>query len=163
MSIMQEDVRARNEGHFNSRNSSLFVASLMVLVILNGPPGQGPANIANRQTGPGQNDFWISYPPSRTDQSSAVPHPSWVSSALDRGPVMIFGHIEDCIACAVQAPICSEVNLSHEGNITYFDLLGGRDEAILAEALSVYDPSDGPHLVLWSWLSTRSWTPMASG
>ena len=60
---------------------------------------------------------------------------------------MIFGHIDDCIACQVQAPICSEVNRSHGGNIAYFDLLGGRDEATLTEAINVYDPSGGSHLV----------------
>jgi hypothetical protein len=76
-----------------------------------------------------------------------MPHPSWVISALDNGPVMIFAHIEGCMACAVQEPICVEVNGSHEGNLTYFDLLGGRDDAALNEALSVYDPSGGSHLV----------------
>ena len=60
---------------------------------------------------------------------------------------MIFAHIEDCISCALQAPICSEVNRSHEGDITYFDLLGGRDDATLNDALNVYDLSEGSHLV----------------
>jgi hypothetical protein len=103
--------------------------------------------MTDRQTGSGANDFWITNPSSGTGINLTEPHPSWVITALEHGPVLIFAHIEGCVACAVQEPICYEVNRSHEGNITYFDLLEGRDSAALSDAMNAYDPSGGSHLV----------------
>jgi hypothetical protein len=137
----------RGEKVFSFLVISLIILSVISFIILSESPSQDPANLTNRQTGLGKNDFWVTYPSSRSDQNSAVPHPAWVIAALDQGPVMIFAHIEDCMACAVQAPTCSEVNRSHNGNITYFDLLGGRDDVALNDALNAYDPSGGSQLV----------------
>ncbi len=127
--------------------SSLIMASLLAAIFLQDTNAEEQIIMTNRQTGVGENDFWQNYTSNGMISNSPVPHPSWVLSALDAGPVMILVHIEDCMACAVQAPICSEINKSNYGNITYFDLLGGRDGGLSDEALNVYDPSGGSRLV----------------
>jgi hypothetical protein len=127
--------------------STLIVVSLSLFFVLNGTAVQDPTLTTDRQIGSGANDFWFSNPSNGSGPGSNVTHPSWVISALDKGPVLVFAHIENCMACAVQEPICAEVNGTHQGNITYFDLLGGRDDMALNAALDAYDPSGGSHLV----------------
>jgi hypothetical protein len=126
---------------------SLIVASLSLFFILNGSEAQDPVLMTDRPTGSGANDFWFANPSTGAGLNSTVDHPSWVINALEKGPVLIFAHIEGCMACAIQEPICVKVNGSHEGNLTYFDLLGGRNDLALNEALDAYDPSGGSHLV----------------
>lgn len=126
---------------------TLIVASLSLFFILNGSQAQEPALMTDRQIGSGANDFWSANPSTGAGQNTTVDHPSWVIAALEKGPVLIFAHIEGCMACAIQEPICVEVNGSHEGNVTYFDLLGGRDDSALNDVMYAYDPSGGSHLV----------------
>jgi hypothetical protein len=126
---------------------ALILASLFSFVVLSTSKSQETSLSVNRPVGAGANDFWKTYPSTRADSGSMVTHPVWVQSALARGPVLIFVHLEDCMACAVQAPICSAVNESFKGQITYYDLLGGRDTTSLYEALGSYDPTGGSQLV----------------
>jgi hypothetical protein len=127
--------------------SSLIIASLIAVVVLQNAKTEEQIIMTDRKIGVGENDFWLNYTSKRMGSNSPVPHPSWVLSALENGPVMIFVHIENCMACAVQAPICSAVNDTYIGQITYFDLLAGRDDGPVDEALLTYDPSGGSQLV----------------
>ena len=90
--------------------SALIVASVTIYVVLSASSAQETAVSTNRSVGSSANDFWHTYPSTRADHGSTVSHPAWVQSALDKGPVMVFVHLEDCMACAVQAPICLAVN-----------------------------------------------------
>jgi hypothetical protein len=123
----------------------------VALVLATAPPtsasNEAGADLQDRAIGSGAADFWAVYPPANPKAQQSVEHPDWVSSAVASGPVMILVHQEGCIGCSFQEPVCDRLASQHAGNLTYFSLLGGRDDQRIMQAIAAYDPDGGAHYV----------------
>lgn len=138
------------------------MAVLVVLILLSAnllintdPSDSGNMIAGDGKIGTGDSNFWTTYPDSRPVPGSAVAHPTWLINEMSSGPVMLLVHQEGCAACAIQLPICLNVYESHSGNLTYLDILGGRDSQRLNDCIVTYDPDDGTHYVPLTILVTK--------
>ncbi len=113
------------------------------------------AGLQDRTLGSSVVDFWPVYPSVNPRALQGIAHPEWVLTALATGPVMILVHQEGCVGCAFQEPVCDRLGADHADNLTYFSLLGGRDDQRLMEAMGAYDPDGGTHYVPLTILVTE--------
>jgi hypothetical protein len=148
----------QQEGAGTSKNTIAMVCVAaaaiviaVVIVLATAPPtsvdNDTGAGLTDRSIGSGASDFWAAYPPANPKALQSVEHPDWVSAALASGPVMILVHQEGCIGCSYQEPICDKLASQHTQNLTYFSLLGGRDDQRISQAIAAYDPDGGAHYV----------------
>jgi hypothetical protein len=131
--------------------SLLAILIVIMLVLINfyapDPSQEGGPVPSDRNVGASAADFWANYPLSNPHAGQPVQHPSWLLAQLVSCPIMILVHQEGCVGCALQLPICNDVNASHPGNLTYVTLLDGRDDLKLSECITTYDPDGAAHYV----------------
>ena len=148
----------KNKGPILTRRNLLLIAAAAAAIVIaiglaiaSMPPTSNSnevgAGLQDRTLGTSAADFWPVYPAMNPNVRMNVTHPDWVLAALIDGPVMILVHQEGCVGCSFQEPVCDQLAATHAGNLTYFSLLGGRDDQRLMETIGVYDPDGGTHYV----------------
>ncbi|MDM7940686.1 MAG: thioredoxin family protein [Methanothrix sp.] len=89
-------------------------------------------------------DWWIVYPSQHAGSGTSVDHPSWVTDALKKKPVIILVHSSTCKPCVEQMENLKEPLATFGSDLDYYDILGegsGLEKA--TEVLSVYNPTGG--------------------
>lgn len=143
---------------------SVAAAAIIIAIglsIATMPPTAGfnevGAELQDRALGSGAADFWPVYPAVNPRALQEIAHPDWVLTALAAGPVMILVHQEGCIGCSFQEPVCDQLASAYAENMTYFSLLGGRDDQRSMEAVGAYDPDGGtPHVPMTVVITERT-------
>jgi hypothetical protein len=86
-------------------------------------------------------DWWTNHPDQSTSAGSEVEHPQWVLDALEKKPVLIMDHTEDCSSCKIQKKNIEKVLPDFAKNITYYDLLADGKDKRAFEILNAYNPT----------------------
>jgi len=113
-----------------------FSASLFVLILL----ASGISALGSEYpVGPGDDDWWTTYPDRSTRAGEDVNHPSWVIEALQEKPVMIYVN-NSCEYCEPQRNAVQSISNEFGVEIAFFDLNEGSD-ARADQVLQAYEPN----------------------
>lgn len=124
-------------------------AAVLTTLALSDPvqPENGQQLMSDRVIGSGENDFWKLYPDGNPSEGTFVNHPLWVLSNLTSRPLMILIHQEGCVGCAIQLPICNDINSTHPNNLTYISLSSELEYERVHDSILTYDPNGNAHYV----------------
>ena len=95
--------------------------------------------------GPGDDDWWTTYPAQNPESGSEVDHPAWILEALKDRPVLIYVH-KGCSYCKPQTEAMAEIAEDYNGKIEYFDLAGDGADSKAGDSAR-YDPNGGANYV----------------
>ena len=114
------------------------IASLITIALL----ASGFCAIgAEYSVGPGNDEWWTTYPDQSTGAANDVNHPSWVLDALKSKPVLIYVH-KSCSYCVPQTEAVQNITDEFNDKITIFEMSADND-ARSEEAMQAYDPNGG--------------------
>lgn len=128
---------------------AIVLAVVLTVLVLSDAfqPNSGQQLISDRAIGSGDNDFWTVYPDGNPSEGAAVGHPTWVLNNLTSHPIMILTHQEGCVGCAIQLPICNDINSTHVDNLTYIRLSSELEYERVYDCIMTYDPDGNAHYV----------------
>jgi hypothetical protein len=91
--------------------------------------------------GSGSTDWWTNHPEQSANAGTEVEHPEWVLDALEKKPILIMDHTQDCSSCKIQEKNIEKVLPGFAKNITYYDIMADGKDKRAYEILDTYSPT----------------------
>ncbi|MEM1513333.1 MAG: thioredoxin family protein [Candidatus Thermoplasmatota archaeon] len=119
-----------------------IIALIIISLILNGCVKNSSISAKN-SIGDGEDDFWIDYPSLHPQSGQKVAHPEWVLNEIEKKPLIILVHSNNCLPCIQQQKDLEEVMEEYGNKIIYIDILTDGSDSRAWDAYNIYYPQAG--------------------
>ncbi|MBC7129261.1 MAG: thioredoxin family protein [Thermoplasmatales archaeon] len=93
--------------------------------------------------GDGDDDSWIDYPSWHPKAGEKVEHPSWVLKEIEKKPLVILVHSNNCLPCIQQQKDLEDLLENFGNDIIYVDITADGSDSRAWDAYNIYYPLEG--------------------